>query len=272
LKAWLHHPFRVTGRLLWLGGVFAFSFLDFVATCAFRSGEAFVVARAFWLQRTARRFHRVFGLEVQIFGVVPSCGLLVCNHLSYIDILVLAGAAPAVFVAKHEVKSWPLFGWFASMAGTLFVNREKRTQVGKFADEIASALDRNALVVLFPEGTSSGGERVLPFKSALLEPSTCRTSPLSAGFIRYELDGGDAAEEVCYWKDMTLLPHLVNLLSKRGVRVFVRFAPFRGAAGDRKELARQLHDEVVRLKEQTSLPRGTVDAPMLHESPPQKCF
>jgi 1-acyl-sn-glycerol-3-phosphate acyltransferase len=249
MKAWLHHPLRVTGRLLWLGGVFAFGALDYAGACAFRSKEALPAARAVWLRRTARRFLRVFGLEPQISGAIPSSGLLVCNHLSYLDILVLAAGAPAVFVAKSEVKYWPVFGWFASLAGTIFVNREKRTRAGEFADEIQTALDRGALVILFPEGTSSDGRTVLPFKSALLEPAARRTHPLAAGWIRYELDGGDVAEEVCYWKDMTLVPHLVNLLSKRGLRAGVRFAQLRAGGANRKELARQLHDEVVRLKD-----------------------
>jgi 1-acyl-sn-glycerol-3-phosphate acyltransferase len=248
MKAWLSHPYRITGRLFRLGGVFAVAGLDFACCCAFRSRTALPAARALWLQRTARRFLPVFGLESQISGPIPSRGLLVCNHLSYLDIIVLAARAPAVFVAKSEVKYWPVFGWFATLAGTIYINRQKRTQVGQFADEIETVLNRGALVILFPEGTSSGGQTVLPFKSALLEPATRRAYPLSAGSIEYKLDDGNAAEEVCYWKDMTLLPHLVNLLSKRTLRVSVRFAPFREGGADRKELARQLYDAVVKLR------------------------
>jgi len=105
-------------------------------------------------------------------------------------------------------------------------------------------------VVLFAEGTSSDGQTVLPFKSALLEPAVRQARPLSVGFIRYELGDGDAGEEICYWKDMTLLPHLINLLSKRGRQASVRFMEVRGAIADRKQLARQLHSEVLRLQRQ----------------------
>lgn len=249
MKAWFNHPLRVTARLLWLGGEFAIAGLSFVYSCAFRSKEALPAARAAWLQRSARRFLPIFGIELQFSGTIPAGGLLVCNHLSYLDILVLASCTPAVFVAKREVKYWPILGWFASLAGTIFVNREKRTQVGQFTDEIQTALNRGLLVVLFPEGTSSGGQTVLPFKSSLLEPATRQTHALSAGLIQYDLDDGDAAEEVCYWKDMTLVPHLVNLLSKRGVRASLRLNQLREGSADRKELARQLHTEVVRLRE-----------------------
>ncbi len=248
MKAWLKHPLRVTGRLFWLGGEFAFAGLSYLCSCAFLPKEALPVARALWLHRSARRFLRIFGLAVQVSGPIPVGGLLVCNHLSYLDILVLGSSAPAVFVAKRDVKHWPVFGWFARLAGTIFVSRERRMQAGRFADELETVLNRGMLVILFPEGTSSDGRTVLPFKSSLLEPAVRQTHPLSAGLIRYELDDGDMAEEVCYWKDMTLVPHLINLFSKRGVRASVRFTQLREGSADRKQLARQLHAEVLRMK------------------------
>jgi 1-acyl-sn-glycerol-3-phosphate acyltransferase len=200
------------------------------------------------LQDSCKQVLRIFKLERQVCGPIPSSGLLVCNHLSYLDILVLATLAPCVFVAKSEVKHWPVFGWFASMAGTIFVHRQKRSLIWQTAREIKKALQRGLLVVLFPEGTSSGGETVLPFKSSLLEPAASLSHPLAAACLEYYLDDGDASEEVCYWKDMTLVPHLVNLLSKRAVRTSVSFRPVRGGYSDRKELARQLHAEVLQLK------------------------
>jgi len=116
-------------------------------------------------------------------------------------------------------------------------------------DEITAALGAGVLVVLFPEGTSSGGESVLPFKSSLLEPATRQSHSLTAGHLRYDLRDGNASEEVCYWKDMTLLPDLINLLSKAAVRASVRFTRIGRGNTNRKELARQLHSEVLRLKE-----------------------
>ena len=206
--------------------------------------------RASWLQFATRRFLRIFDATVHTSGSVPTKGLLVCNHLSYVDILVLASLTPMVFVAKREVKSWPIFGWFAQLAGTLFVDRERRTRVGHTTNEIQSALDQGALVVIFPEGTSSGGETVLPFKSSLLEPATRQTNSLFAGHIQYQIEDGDVSEEVCYWKDShTLFPHLINLFSKRKISANVRFKQLREGSTDRKELAKQLHSEILRLKE-----------------------
>src|SRR5213079_1171652 len=140
------------------------------------------------------------------------------------------------------------FGWFAKLAGTVFVHREQRTQAGRTVKAIQTALQTDSLVVLFPEGTSSDGQTVLPFKSSLLEPAARQAHPLSAGLIQYALGDGDAGEEVCFWKDMTLVPHLINLCSKRAVQASVHFNHLRAGNADRKQLARQLHAEVLRMK------------------------
>jgi 1-acyl-sn-glycerol-3-phosphate acyltransferase len=245
----LRHPLRVLARLLWLAGECALVGLDFVFRILLRPGQGSLRARALWLQRGCRRALRIFGVETEALGTIPTSGLLVSNHLSYLDILVLSAVAPAVFIAKREVRNWPVFGWFARLGGTLFVDREKRTRVGEFNGALQTILEQQILVVLFPEGTSSGGQTVLPFKSALLEPAAANSHLVTACSIAYRLEDGDVAEEVCYWKDMTFLPHLINLLSKRRIGVVVRFSELRQESADRKKLARQLHSEVLKLKE-----------------------
>jgi 1-acyl-sn-glycerol-3-phosphate acyltransferase len=168
--------------------------------------------------------------------------------LSYLDILVLSAITPSVFVAKVEVKHWPVFGWFARLAGTLFADRQQRVQVGPLAKALEAVLDQRTLAVLFPEGTSSDGRNVLPFKSALLGPVATSPRPVSASAIHYALYDGGVGDEVCYWKDMTLLPHLINLLSKQGVAASVVFSQIDPGGSDRKVLARRLHAEVLSLK------------------------
>jgi 1-acyl-sn-glycerol-3-phosphate acyltransferase len=241
VKVLLQQPGRVTTRLLWLAGEVAFTAASFPFRCWFRPSAGALARLAAWLQNHSRRVLRIFNTRLELRGPIPSQGLLVCNHLSYLDILVLAASTPAVFVSKREVRSWPVFGWFARMAGTVFVHRERRSHVAHVTDQIDAALRSGALVVLFPEGTSSNGQTILPFKSALLEPAMRTAHPLWAGLIQYELDDGDVGEEVCYWKDMTLAPHLLNLLGKEMVRASVQFARFSGHPANRKDLARQLH-------------------------------
>ena len=244
---------RVTGRSVWLAIELGFALLRFAVLMVAHGGIPNRAARAGWLQQICRRVLRVFHLEWRVTGPVPSSGLLVCNHLSYLDILVLGATTPCVFVSKFEVKSWPVFGWFASLAGTLFVRRDERSAVARVTREMRQMLDRGALIVLFPEGTTSDGRDVLPFKSSLLEAATQQSHGLSAGFIEYDLADGRVADEVCYWRDMTLVPHLLNLLGKRGLEARLCFTELQEASPDRKHLARQLHSEVVRLKEALSV-------------------
>ena len=124
--------------------------------------------------------------------------------------------------------------------------------VGEVAGEIRRLLAEGLLVVLFPEGTSSGGREILPFKSSLLEPAVGLDSPLFATCVGYSLANGVVSEDVCYWGDMTLLPHFVKLLKKPFVQARVSFGEIRQPAADRKTLAKQLHTEVVRLKSLSS--------------------
>ena len=248
MKSWLKHPLRVTGRLSWLGAELLMSAFSYAMNCVFRPQDSLPAARAAWLQNTSRRLLRVFRIETQFTGDIPSSGLLVCNHLSYLDILVLSALAPCVFVAKREVQHWPVFGWFSKLAGTVFVHREQRSQAVQAVNAIEAGLQTGAVAVLFPEGTSSGGETVIPFKSSLLEPAARQPHSLTAGLIQYELGDGDVSEEVCYWKDMTLMPHLINLCGKRAIQASVHFNHLREGDADRKQLARQLHAEVLRMK------------------------
>lgn len=251
------NPLSVIFRLFWLGWELSISMAEYLARYAFRKRGRSRLERAAWLQKTCRKLLKPLRLEIKTVGQVPASGLMVSNHLSYIDIIVLCAITPCVFVAKNEVKYWPVFGWFAILAGTLFVRRDKRVKVTQSTNEIDAALSDGALLVLFPEGTSSGGETVLPFKSSLLEPATRQTHRLTACHVGYELADGDVSEEVCYWKDMTLVPHLVNLVSKGTIGATVSYAAVPNASSDRKELARQLHAEVLGLKNGASV---TVDS------------
>ena len=248
MKALFRHPVRVILRLVWLIAEFTLAALNYARWCGLAkncSGNQ----RALWLQHSSRRILNIFKTQIETSGTIPKSGLVVSNHLSYVDILVIASITPAMFVAKREVKNWPVFGFFARLAGTVFVDRERRTRVGQTTSEIETALSEGALVVLFPEGTSSNGETVLPFKSSLLEPAARQTHALFASHIQYAIEDGDVGEEVCYWKDEhSLVPHLINLLSKRTIKAEVRFTQLREASTDRKELAKQLHSEILRLK------------------------
>ena len=246
---------RIVGRSFWLAGELAWGACAVPRKGQFHSEADLAQARAKWLQRVSRRLVRVFNLGVYADGSIPSRGVLISNHLSYLDIVVICSLVPCVFVAKREVAQWPVFGWFARVAGTIFTHRERRMGAASGVEEIDRVLESGALIVLFPEGTSSGGDTVLPFKSALLEPATRTRHPLHTACLRYELEGGNVRDEVCYWRDMTLLPHLLNLLGKRAVTARISFQPHESCA-DRKELSRRLHAQIHHMMNYVPSPQG----------------
>jgi 1-acyl-sn-glycerol-3-phosphate acyltransferase len=235
-------------RSVWLCAELLLITADFAFLVLRDGGSPPLRARALWLQRSSRRVLRVLAVRIESSGPCPRDGLLVSNHLSYLDILVLATLTPAVFVSKSEVRHWPVFGWFARMAGTIFLHRTRRTDVVRISEEIGAVLRDGHLVVLFPEGTSSDGRQVLPFRSSLLEPINGQERPLSVACISYAVAGGSAENDVCYWGEMTFFPHLVKLLTKGKILARVRFSMVERGTDNRKDLARRLHAEVVRLK------------------------
>ncbi len=240
--------FRGTGRLVWFAWEAVVIIINYWFTAAFAPEEKRRRARAAWLSRSSRRHLKIFGYKADVSGDIPQNGLLISNHLSYLDVLAISAVTPAVFVSKAEVRRWPLFGWLAALAGTIFIQRERRTHVGAVNREIETALSTGTLVVVFPEGTSSDGTDVLPFRAPLLEPALRGGYEISIAWIHYELSDGDAKQEVCYWGDHTFFPHLLNLLGKKTVRATLRFGKFHRATDDRKELALQLRAAVLALK------------------------
>lgn len=214
----------------------------------FVPGDRRLHARAAWLHEWCRFACRVLGICVTRHGSMPSSGLLVSNHLSYLDIVVLSSIRPCVFVAKHDVASWLLFGWLARAAGAIFVDRNRRFLSVRAAHLIRESIASGTVVVLFPEGTSSDGSTVLPFKSALLESIVQLRCPVGSASVGYALDNGSVADEVCYWRDMTLVPHLLNLFFKREIRANYSFSPAKVRDGNRKQIARELRDEIISMR------------------------
>jgi 1-acyl-sn-glycerol-3-phosphate acyltransferase len=151
---------------------------------------------------------------------------------------------PCSFISKNEVKWWPGIGWAASLAGTIYIDRTHPSATRDIQPEIAAALAHNACLVLFPEGKSGDGSSVLPFHSSLLQAAVEDCAPIIAACIAYELEDGDPRLDVCYWGEMTLVPHAIKLFRKSGVRAQVRFSQKRRVFASRKQAARELWEEV----------------------------
>jgi 1-acyl-sn-glycerol-3-phosphate acyltransferase len=203
-----------------------------------------------WLHESCARGLRAIHIELSVTGQFPSSGLMVSNHLSYLDILAFSAAVPCVFVSKAEVNEWLIIGRYARWAGTVFVVRHDRADAARANVRVGESLKNGVPVVLFPEGTTTDGHRVLRFHSTMLQPAIDAEAPVTPCAIAYELDEGDVGQEVCWWGDMTLPPHMWNLLGKKAVRARIAFGDPVIASGDRKQLSHTLHEQVARLHEQ----------------------
>jgi len=210
-------------------------------------GRAQPGQRAEWLHRTCARALRRLSIPVEHGGDIPESGLIVANHLSYLDILALSAIAPFIFIAKKEVRSWPIFGWIAAKAGTLFVDRERRLETGKVNESVGGALQAGLRVVLFAEGTSSDGSGVLPFRPSLFEPALAAGAPITPVFISYEASSGSVANGVCYWGEMKFVPHALKLFSIESVTARIIFGPTLRNLRDRKQAADVTRAEVLRM-------------------------
>lgn len=258
----LRHPLRTVRHLGGFLAAVALVAAEFIC-CRWLTGRARDVrVRAAWLQWAAQCTARGLGVGWRHHGAPPSRGLLVCNHLSYSDIPVLAAAQPMIFVAKASVRWWPVFGQLAGFGGTLFVKRDRRGHVADIAAAFAPIIGGGTVIGLFPEGTSSGGDTVLPFKPSLFEPAAANGWPVTPAWITYEVGGGTVADDVAYWRDMTFAPHLLNLCALPRVVGHVFYGEPVTGVTDRKELARRLHAAVLELKARHQLPCSTAAGPV----------
>lgn len=208
-------------------------------------------ACAGWKRLWYRGAVRMCALDVEVEGMplTDEGAVFVVNHVSYLDIPVLGSRLDATFVAKREVAGWPVFGFLARLIDTVFVSRDPRGAHGEL-DEMRRRIEDKESLVLFPEGTSSDGHRVLPFYStffAAFEPHRedsvkTRIQPVSIAYPRYR-DGrpltGALARFYAWYGDMTLVDHLLTVFGLDGARVVVSFhAPVDPAEfASRKQLA-----------------------------------
>jgi 1-acyl-sn-glycerol-3-phosphate acyltransferase len=216
--------------------------------------------RALWVQWISRRFLSLIDCGVRVAGIVPAAGLIVSNHLSYLDILVISSVCHGVFVSKSEVRSWPIFGTLARMGGTIFVTRGRKTAVAGHLISVANALEAGGPVVLFPEGTSSDGSSVLPFQSSLLQAAIISKAAITPAAISYDLQAGSVAEEICYWRDMVFAAHFWNVLGKEWITATLCFGTPHAPGQNRKEHARNLRQAVMQLRSENPEQRAVSSA------------
>jgi 1-acyl-sn-glycerol-3-phosphate acyltransferase len=215
----------------------------------------------------ATRYYRVLclllAIRVHIAGrpVRERAVLFVSNHVSWVDIVVIGSIVPVAFVAKQEVRRWPLIGITAKIQRTVFVDRGRRHKVADAVDAIVARLKGGTSVVLFAEGTSSDGNRILPFRSALLgavehaalhgAAGDLMIQPMSICYTRQHgiPMGRQHRPLVAWYGDLDFLPHIRDFITRGAVDAVVSYGePTRPAAAeDRKALTRRLENAIRRL-------------------------
>jgi len=192
-------------------------------------------------------FVRIAGMRIEVIGTPPrSPFFLVSNHLSYVDIAALRSTVAGVFVAKKEIESWWLAGRMVRDMGNVFIDRSKRRDIPRAGKEILGRLNLGEGVIIFPEGTSTKGEEVLPFNSSFFEFAANADLPVSYVSVGYRTPDGELSpsEAVCWWDDTTFLAHMFRLFEVPHFTAVLNFGPDPVLSHDRKVLAQVLHDKV----------------------------
>jgi 1-acyl-sn-glycerol-3-phosphate acyltransferase len=207
-------------------------------------------------------YHRILctllGIDIRTRGAPPSVRplLVIANHASWIDVLIVSSALPAVFVAKQEVASWPIFGRLAKLQRSIFVDRGRKRQVPDVIKSIADSLIDGEAVVIFAEGTSGDGTDILPFRSALIASS--REALRSAKHLReifiqpVSLAYVGCNRRRAVWArddEIQFIPHLLQVIRLRRIEVVLTWgdAISTDITSDRKAIAKQLERTVRRL-------------------------
>jgi 1-acyl-sn-glycerol-3-phosphate acyltransferase len=213
---------------------------------------AFIAALFFPLQREARRKREIerwsarlceiLGVRIVLHGSPPAVDLrplmIVANHVSWLDIFAINAVVPVRFIAKAEVRGWPLLGWLSARAGTIFIDRARRQDTLRVNDVTANALRGGELFAVFPEGTTSDGSTLLKFHSSLFEPAIKAGAAVLPVALRYEREDGTLCTQAAYDGERSIWDALIGIASEPFVIVHVyMLRPIVPDAGHRRALA-----------------------------------
>ena len=201
-----------------------------------------------WTQRWSKIICRLIGIRVQRHGPAPPHGaLLTSNHVSYADVLALASVIPCFFTPKVEIRKWPLIGLLVRLTEHPFVTRVRGKNILATTSQIEERLEAGTHVCVFLEGTTTGGDHLLPFKPSMLQPAL----HLGAQIVPVALCYGatdpavSVSHDIAYWRNAVFFPHLWRLAGLRGIQVDVHFGrPRIGQDQNRREVADSLRREV----------------------------
>lgn len=214
----------------------------------------------------AQRLLRVLGIHLQADSppTLSHGALLVCNHVSWLDIYLIHAARRVHFVSKAEVRAWPVAGWLAHKTGTLFIERGRRADTVRVNAEMRSLMQSGAWVAVFPEGTTSDGRGMRRFMPSLLQPAVELNYPIVPAALRYRTLGHAYSATPAYIDDISMWQSLKRIVSEPGLIAELHFGDPIVPNGRRRELAAQAEAVTARL-----LGVGSADtAPQIPADPP----
>lgn len=207
-------------------------------------------ARSRLRQSWSRRLLRALGIEIQARGgAIPRGCLLVANHVSWLDVFVINALTPSAFVAKAEVRRWPLLGWLAARNDTVFLQRGSRGHIAVVNREIGALLQGERNVAVFPEGTTTDGTQVLHFHAALLQPAIETGRVVQPLAIRYQTHTGAYSDAPAYHGDISLGRCIATILATPHIVARTDILPACEASSgqSRREMARAIRTNILQL-------------------------
>lgn len=195
---------------------------------------------------------RILNVKLIVSGTVPTvetpAALFVSNHISWLDIWAINTVRTVRFVAKSEVRSWPVIGWLSEKAGVIFIERARRQDTARVSGAGALALKDGHSLCVFPEGTTSDGTHLYPFKSSLLQSAVEANAPVWPVALQYPLSCGRPNTAIAYAGDTSLAQSIKAILSQPEITLHLQFAePIHPAGRDRRELTQQAEATIASL-------------------------
>lgn len=221
-------------------------------TCAVLFPWIGKASRQWHIRRWSRRLLRICGVDVELIGPVPETGrgaMVVANHISWLDIFVMHSWEPSRFVAKSEIRDWPLIGWLCAQTGTLFIERGRKRDAHRVLHDITDCMLQGDRVCVFPEGTTTDGADVLPFHANLMQAPISAGLPVLPVALRYcDAATGERTVAPAYIGDLTLLQTLDAILQAPPITAQVAFGlPLQADECERRALAEQSREAVLAL-------------------------
>ncbi len=200
--------------------------------------------RVNYIQRWSARLLAILAVRVEVSGTPPLAGvapaMIVANHVSWLDIFAINTVRTVRFVAKSEIRRWPVFGWLCAQVGTLFIERARRHHIAQINEQVVAALRKGDVFAVFPEGMISAGNVLLPFHASLLQPALACDAMLYPVAIRYTRADGSLCSEADYEGDKSMLGSLLLMLTQPVIHARLQFLPPLASAGKhRRELAHE---------------------------------